>query len=246
MWCGFAKSGVNFATACLLAVGVITYNISDTTAQNRTGNPVRQKSYTSQEFRSVLRGLGYKIKVSSDPLNDAEAKKAVREFQTGYKLKPVDGIAGPQTQDYAAGIVRILNSNLNVVMKPKSALPRSKFYSDQTEAMVKEFQKKFQLSETGIADLAVRQKLDQEAKSAVGSKPAPATKPSTSTKPSNKPKVKPTPTATPTPVTTITPAPEATPTPEETSTPEATPTPEETSTPEATPTPTPTKPATKK
>jgi peptidoglycan hydrolase-like protein with peptidoglycan-binding domain len=233
MWCGFTKTGVNFATACLLAVGVITCNISDTTAQNRTGNPVRQRNYTSKEFRSVLRGLGYKIKVSSDPLTDAEAKAAVKEFQTGYRLKPVDGIAGPKTYDYAAGIVRILNSNLNVVMKPKSPLPRSRFYGEQTETMIKEFQKKFQLSETGIADLAVRQKLDQEAKSAVGSKPTPATKPSTTTKPSNKPKVKitPTPTATPTPVTTITPAPEATSTPEETPTPEAT----------STPTPTPTK-----
>jgi peptidoglycan hydrolase-like protein with peptidoglycan-binding domain len=218
MWCGFTKSGFNIAAACLVSVSIVAYSAADA---------VRQSNYSNKEFRSVLRGLGYDIKVSSDPLTDAQAKKVVKEFQSGYKLKSVDGIAGPQTQDYAAGIIRILNSNLNVVMKPKSALPRSKFYSAETEAMVKAFQKKFQLQETGIADLAVRQKLDQEAKKVIGSKPTSPTKPSTTTKP----KVKPTPT--PTPVTTITPAP----TPEETPTPEVTPTP--------TPTVTPTKPAKK-
>jgi peptidoglycan hydrolase-like protein with peptidoglycan-binding domain len=231
MWCGLTKSGFNIAGACLVSVSIVAYGAAEA---------IRQTNYTNAEFRSVLRGLGYDIKVSSDPLTDAQAKKAVKEFQSGYKLKSVDGIAGPQTQDYAAGIIRILNSNLNVVMKPKSALRRSKFYSAETEAAVKEFQKKFQLQETGIADLAVRQKLDQEAKSILGSKPTPPTKPSRTTKP----KVKPTPTATPTATFTPVPTPEKTPTPEETPTPETTTAPTPTATP--TPTPTPKKPTPKK
>ncbi|MBF2065705.1 MAG: peptidoglycan-binding protein [Calothrix sp. C42_A2020_038] len=218
MWCGIGKSSFSIATACLVTATVVISN---------TANAVRQRDYTPQQFRSVLRGLGYNVKVSSEPLTNADAKKAIQEFQTGYRLKPVDGLAGPKTQDFAAEIIQILQANLNLVMKPNPPLPRSQYYTPRTEAVVRSFQKKFQLEETGIADLALRQKLDAEAKSILGGNES---------TPTETPTPEATPTETPTPevTPTETPTPEATPT--ETPTPEATPT--ETPTPEATPTPT--------
>ena len=228
MWCGLGKSSFSVATVCLVTASAVLLNTADA---------ARQRNYTPQEFRSVLRGLGYKVQVSSSPLTNAEAKKAIQELQTGYKLTPADGLAGSKTQDYVANIIRILQSNLNLVLKPSTPLPRNQFYSTRTEAAVKEFQKKFQLEQTGIADLALRQKLDQEAKNILEKNPA--------TTPTTKPTRKPRTTPTPTPTATETPTPEATPTetptpevtPTETPTPEVTPTPEATSTPTPTPTP---------
>lgn len=229
MWCGIGKSSFSIATACLVSAVVV---ISD------TADAVRQRNYTPQQFRAVLRGLGYDIKVSNEPLTNADAKKAITEFQTGYRLKPADGLAGPKTQDFAAQIMQILQANLNLVMKPNPPLPRSQYYSTRTEAVVRAYQKKNELTETGIADLALRQKLDQEASNILDKKPttSPTTKPTTkpTTRPTGKPVTRPTPKPTPTPTETATP--EATPT--ETPTPETTPTPEATPTTTVTPTPT--------
>ncbi|WP_066384654.1 peptidoglycan-binding domain-containing protein, partial [Anabaena sp. CA = ATCC 33047] len=184
MWCGFGKSSMIIGAACVVTASVM---ISHTTFA------ARQRNYTPEEFRAVLRGLGYNVKVTNAPLTDEETKKAIREFQTGYKLK-VDGVAGPQTQDFAATIVQILQGNLNAVLKPKTPLPRDQFYTHRTEELVKEYQKKNQLEETGIANLALRQKLDKEAKEIINQ---PATKPS--------PKPTATPTSTPSPKPTATP-----------------------------------------
>jgi peptidoglycan hydrolase-like protein with peptidoglycan-binding domain len=239
MWCGFGKSSLSIATTCVVTATIV---ISD------TSNAQQNRVYTPQQFRAVLRGLSYKVKVSNQPLTDAETKKAITEFQTGYKLKPADGIAGLKTQNFAANIVKILQANLNVVMKPNPPLPRDQFYGTRTEAVVKEFQKKYQLPETGIADLALRQKLNEEAKNILGNNPA-----STITTPAKPSRRKPTKvTPTPTPAVTETPTPEVTetPTPAVTETPTPavteTPTPEVTETPTPKPTVTPRKPAQKK
>ncbi len=210
MWCGFEKSSVTIAAICMVTASV---TISDTVFA------ASQVNYTPQQFRSVLRGLGYKVKVTNTPLTDDETKKAIQAFQKGYKLT-ADGIAGEKTQNLAGHIIQILQANLNVVLKPKSPLPRDQFYGPQTEAAVKEFQRKFQLKETGIADLTLRHKLNEEAKKVV-SQPSNAPTPEPTVKPTGKPTVKPRvkprvkPTATPT----------ATPTDTPTDTPTATPTP---------------------
>jgi peptidoglycan hydrolase-like protein with peptidoglycan-binding domain len=218
MWCRFGKVSAIMTATCLVTASLVT---SDSTLA------ARQRNYKPQEFRAVLRGLGYKVKVSNTPLTDEETKKAIREFQKGYKLG-VDGIAGPKTQDFAANIVQILQANLNAVLKPNPPLPRDQFFGSRTEQLIKEFQKKNQLTETGIADLALRQKLNAEARETIGQpttqpSPTPTAKPTT--KPTAKPTVKPTatptakptptatPTATPTPTPTLTPTPTATPTP---------------------------------
>ncbi|WP_193197799.1 peptidoglycan-binding protein [Nostoc sp. MG11] len=226
MWCEFGKSSVSVATTCLITASLVVFD---------TSFAAIQRNYTPQQFRAVLRGLGYNVKVTNTPLTDEETKKAIREFQTGYKLKPVDGIAGPQTQGYAANIMQILQANLNAVVKPNPPLPRDQFYGPRTEEVVKEFQKKYQLQETGIANLALRQKLNEEAKKAFSQ---PTVKPTAT--PRATPTVKPTATPRATPTATPTVTPTATPTATPRATPTATPTVTPTTTPTATPTPTPT------
>ncbi|WP_017319068.1 peptidoglycan-binding domain-containing protein [Mastigocladopsis repens] len=216
MWCGFGKSSVTVATACLITASIV---ISDVAFAAR--------SYTPRQFRAVLRGLGYNVKVSDVPLTDADTKKAIQEFQKGYKLQPIDGIAGPKTQDFAARIIDILQANLNLVAKPNPPLPRNQYYGPQTEAAVRQYQKKLGLKETGIADLAFRQRLDQQAKEALQ-------------KPTAVPTTQPSPTPTTTPTATPTSTPEVSPTATPTSTPEVSPTATPTSTPGVSPTATPT------
>jgi peptidoglycan hydrolase-like protein with peptidoglycan-binding domain len=248
MWCGFGKSSIPVAVVCLITASVV---ISD------TATAARQRNYSPQQFRAVLRGLGYSVDLTNTPLTDAKTKKAIREFQTGYKLTPADGVAGPKTQDFAANIIQILQANLNAVLKPKTPLPRDQFYGKRTEAAVKEAQKKLQLQETGIADLAFRQRLNEEAKTSGGQPstqptPAPTPSPTPTTKPTTRPRPRttptPTPTSSPTPTTkpTTRPRTRTTPTPTPTSSPtpttkpttrtRTTPTPTPTTSPEATPT----------
>ncbi|MGH8001296.1 MAG: peptidoglycan-binding domain-containing protein, partial [Brasilonema sp.] len=184
---------------------------------------------------------GYSVKLSDTPLTAADTKTAIQEFQKGYQIKPANGTAGTKTQDFAAKIVEVLQTNLNLVTKPNPPLPRNQYYGPQTEAAVKQYQKKLGLQETGIADLALRQKLSQEAKE-IKKEPTstPTTKPSP--KPTTSPTTQPKPTAKPTTTPTSTPrtSPTAKPTATPTSTPEALPTVTPTSTPEALPTVTPT------
>ncbi len=228
MWCEFSNKSISVATACLIAGGV---------AVSSTVIAARQRNYTPREFRSVLYGLGYNVRVSNEPMTDAQTRKAIREFQQGYKIG-VDGIAGPNTQNLAAEIVRSLKNNLNLVANPNPKLPLNQFYEPRTQDVVKEYQEKLQVEQTGIADLALRQRLNQQAKQ------DPETTPEVTPSPTATPEVTPTPvipTPTPTPEETpeVTPIPEATPlpTPSPTATPEVTPTPV---LPEATPIPTPT------
>ena len=225
MWCGIRCAGTRIAAICLIVTGVVT---------SSTAVALRKRNYTPRELCSVLRGLSYQVTVSDTCLQNPQTKKAIREFQKGYKLG-FDGITGAKTQNHAASIVKILQTNLNTVLKPESPLPINQFYGPQTEAAVKEYQKKLKVEQTGIADLALRQQLNKEARGMLDTQTPEATPtPTPEATPTPTPEVTPTPTPevtpTPTPEVTPTPTPEATPTP----TPEATPTP----TPEVTPTPT--------
>ncbi len=170
MWCRFGVA----ITA--VTIGLVS-SVSCETA-------LAAQPYTSSGFVAVLKGFAYS---AGNTLSDTASKKGIREFQQDYRLK-VDGIAGRQTQNFAAQLVQIFHANLNLVVKPKPPLARSKFYTPQTAAVVKQFQKQFGLAQTGIADFPVRLKLDNEAKrilkipittpSPTSPSPAPSTSPS--------------------------------------------------------------------
>jgi len=227
MWCEFSKKNIFVAATCVIVSGV---------AISSTVWAARQRNYTPREFRSVLYGLGYNVAVSEAPLTDAQTKKAIREFQRGYKIG-IDGVAGPETQNLAAEIVKSLKYNLNLVANPDPKLTLNQFYGPRTQEVVKTYQEQLDIEQSGIADLALRQKLNQQAKDNP-EQPSPTPTPSPS--PTATPEVTPTPvipepTPTPTESPEVTPIPEITPIPTPTATPEATPSP--TATPEVTPTP---------
>ncbi|MCJ8280740.1 MAG: peptidoglycan-binding protein, partial [Rivularia sp. ALOHA_DT_140] len=193
MWCEFSNKNIKIAAACIIVSGV---------AVSSTVFAARQRNYTPREFRSVLYGLGYNVKVSNDPLTDAQTRKAIREFQRGYKIG-IDGIAGPNTQNLAAEIVKSLKYNLNLVANPDSKLTVNQFYGPKTQEVVKTYQEQLQVEQSGIADLALRQRLNQQAKENPG-QPSPGETPAPTPSPTATPEVTPTPvipdpTPTPTP-----------------------------------------------
>lgn len=202
----------------------------------------RSRDYTPLEMRSVLRGFGYNVTLG-DSLTDEATTRAIREFQQGYRITPVDGVPGERTQNLAADLVRILQANLNLVVKPNPLLPRTQFYGPRTEEAIRQFQRQFNLPVTGIATLPVRQRLDLEAKRILGTvdqAPTPRATPTPSPSPSPSPTPRATPSPTPTPRATPSPTPAATPSPTPTPTPlpRATPIPRDT-TPSPAPSPSP-------
>jgi len=133
MWCDLGKSSINIALTGLVIASIVA---PDTVfAAHRRG------SYSTQEFRAALKGLGYNVKAGSEPLTDPKTVKEISKFQKGYKLT-VDGKANPETQKHTALIVKILQANLNLVLKPSTPLPRDRFYGNSVEELVKQYQKK--------------------------------------------------------------------------------------------------------
>jgi peptidoglycan hydrolase-like protein with peptidoglycan-binding domain len=187
MWCDLGKSRATIALTCLVTASVVV---------SHAAFAAHHSIYNHKQFRAVLKGLGYNVKLGSEPLTDPATVKEIKEFQKGYKLT-VDGKENPQTAKHAALIVEILQGNLNLVLKLAKPLPRDRFYDSQVEDSVKEYQKKNQLKETGIADLVLRQKLDKDAKdilsklSSESSLPKSKSTPTPSAKVKDKPMSKP-------------------------------------------------------
>lgn len=177
-----------------LSAAVIGLGLAASVVSAEVAFAQRSRNYTPREFRAVLRGFGYNV-TAGDSLTDEATRTAIRQFQQGYKLQ-VDGIAGPVTQNFAANITKILKSNLNLVLKPSPGLPITQFYDAQTEAAVNKFQEQVNLSVTGIANLQVRQRLDQAAREVLG-KPSPTSTPTPSPSPTPSPTPSPSPTPTP-------------------------------------------------
>lgn len=148
-------------------------------------------NYQPGELRSALIGLGYDIPATGEKLTDEATRQAIRNLQKRYKLK-VDGIVGDRTRDLLATLVSNLQGSLNLVVKPDPPLPVNQYYGSQTKTAVAAFQKQFNLPITGIANVEIRARLDQEAKRVLGKVP---TSPSPSVSPA--PIVSPSPTISP-------------------------------------------------
>ena len=127
-------------------------------------------NYQPGELRSALIGLGYDIPATGEKLTDEATRQAIRNLQKRYKLK-VDGIVGDRTRDLLATLVSNLQGSLNLVVKSDPPLPGNQYYGAQTKAAVQTFQKQFKLPITGIANVEIRARLDQEAKRVLGKVP---------------------------------------------------------------------------
>ncbi|HEY9649306.1 MAG TPA: peptidoglycan-binding domain-containing protein, partial [Coleofasciculaceae cyanobacterium] len=192
-----------------LSIAVIGLSLAASLVTTKVAFADRSRDYTPREMRSVLRGFGYNV-TPGDTL-DGATETAIRQFQQGYKLQ-VDGIPGNNTQNLAADLVKILKTNLNLVLEPSPTLPINQFYDSQTEAAVKKFQEKFNFPVTGIATLAERQRLDQEAKKVL-SKPEETPSPSPTRSPSPTPSTSPSPSPSASPSPSPSPSPSASPSP---------------------------------
>ncbi len=146
-------------------------------------------NYQPGELRSALIGLGYDIPATGEKLTDEATRQAIRNLQKRYKLK-VDGVVGDRTRDLLATLVSNLQGSLNLVVKSDPPLPGNQYYGVQTKAAVQTFQKQFKLPITGIANVEIRARLDQEAKRILGkvpTSPSPSVSPSPTVSPTDSP-----------------------------------------------------------
>ncbi len=129
-------------------------------------------NYTNAQLRSILNGHGFGYTPEPDqnfpissyegPLTDKVTVDAIKAFQTYFQLE-VDGIAGPITMAKAEQAMRILQYNLNLVIK--AGLPTNQpFYGPKTVAAVKEFERRYGYQVDGVANLSVRQRLNDLAR----------------------------------------------------------------------------------
>ncbi|MBE9007301.1 peptidoglycan-binding protein [Fortiea sp. LEGE XX443] len=135
-------------------------------------------TYTNAQFRSILFGLGYlaqdfaavakgfPVTKDNSPLTAIKTIQAVKNFQADYGLQ-VDGVVGPKTMAKAEEVMRILQYELNVVVK--ADLPKDHpFYGPKTLAGVKKFAAQYSadnnLHMAGVATLEIRKNLDRVAK----------------------------------------------------------------------------------
>lgn len=179
MWC---RWGIVLTVACTTVVS----------CKLAIAEPI--VDYQPQEVRLVLRGLGYDIPATGDKLTDEATRQAIRYVQKRYKLR-VDGVVGDRTRDLLATLVQNLQGSLNLVVKPDPPLPANQYFGPQTKAAVQAFQKQFQLPVTGIANIEIRARLDQEAKRVLGK--LPSVSPSPTASPTQTPSPTPTPTDSP-------------------------------------------------
>ncbi|MGI0489792.1 peptidoglycan-binding protein [Pantanalinema rosaneae CENA516] len=131
-------------------------------------------NYTNAQFRSILYGHGFgyapepdpsfPISSNNRPLTDKITVDAIKEFQTYFQLK-VDGIAGPITLAKAEQAMRVLQDNLNRVVRAN--LPQNQpFYGPRTTEAVKEFERRYGYHVDGVANLAMRRHLNDLARKA--------------------------------------------------------------------------------
>lgn len=116
--------------------------------------------YTEPQIKEILAGFGYDINPQA-PLSDAATVKAIRELQGIYGLSQT-GAINRDTEERLSSVVRNLRNNLKLLLKSSFAI--SQYYDAATRAAVEQFQSRYGLRVNGIANLAVRRRIDVEAR----------------------------------------------------------------------------------
>jgi len=137
-------------------------------AQSNPNPPVRSNPsvrselsiYTEPEIKAILAGLGYDINPQA-PLSDPATVSAIRALQQNYGLS-VTGAIDRATEDKFSSVMRNLRNNLRLLLKSNFAI--AQYYDAATQAAVRQFQSQYGLRVNGIANLAVRQRIDTEAR----------------------------------------------------------------------------------
>lgn len=116
--------------------------------------------YTQGQLRSLLLGFGYDVN-PQQPLTDVSTVRAIQDIQSLYNLPPT-GQPDQRTQEILATLVKNLRNSLRIVLR--SDLPITQFYDAQAQAAVREFQTRYGLPANGAATLALRSRIDAEAR----------------------------------------------------------------------------------
>lgn len=121
-------------------------------------------TYSIEQFKAVLIGLGYRLDDSQCTREDAidfRTRLAIQHFQTHYQL-PITGEPDYATQAKARQLVRNLQHSLNLIVNAQ--LPINEYYGKHTSQAVKQFQQHHHLPTTGIATAYVRSQLAEAVK----------------------------------------------------------------------------------
>ncbi|BAU13607.1 hypothetical protein LEP3755_41470 [Leptolyngbya sp. NIES-3755] len=142
--------------------------ISDAVPRQPTNpaNPPRSQLfiYTEPEIKAILAGFGYDIN-SQAPLTDPPTVRAIRDLQRNYGLSET-GAIDRATEEKFSSVMRNLRNSLRVILRSNFAI--AQYYDAATQAAVRQFQARYGLRVTGIADLSVRSRIDTEARRSRG------------------------------------------------------------------------------
>lgn len=133
-----------------------------TNPANPPVNPPRSQLtlYSEAQIKAILTGFGYDINPQA-PLSDPPTVRAIRDLQRIYGLSET-GAIDRATEEQFSSVMRNLRNNLRVILRSNFAI--AQYYDAATQAAVRQFQSRYGLRVNGIADLAVRSRIDTEAR----------------------------------------------------------------------------------
>lgn len=125
-------------------------------------NPPRSQLtiYSEAQIKAILTGFGYDINPQAS-LSDPPTVRAIRDLQRIYGLSET-GAIDRATEEKFSSVMRNLRNNLRVILRSNFAI--AQYYDEATRAAVRQFQSRYGLRVNGIADLAVRSRVDTEAR----------------------------------------------------------------------------------
>lgn len=116
--------------------------------------------YSEDQIEAILAGFGYDINPQA-PLSDPPTVRAIRDVQRLYGLSET-GAIDRSTEELLSKNVRNLRNNLKLILRSNFAI--AQYYDDATQAAVQQFQSRYGLRVTGIANLEVRNRINIEAR----------------------------------------------------------------------------------